>query len=107
MTIITRLPVAQSTDTVLTGPAHFRQNSFEHCLSYDRIDGKRVEMVITHVPNVSGDGEKPALLQIATRKLQRNPTLALNEHVALSMEEARLLKDLLNRPEISAYLDEA
>lgn len=90
---------------IITSPT-YRENSFEHSLCYDRQDGKRVEMTLTHLPNISGDDERAPMLHLVTRKIRKNPQNSLNEFIGLSMEETRLLKDFLNRPEVTAWLEE-
>lgn len=96
--------LSPSGDPVIVAPPIYRQNSFEHCLSYQRVDHLHGEMVITHLP----DAEKPEppMLNIALYRTVRNPNMVPWRLVELSMEEARMLKDFLNRPEISAYLEE-
>lgn len=89
----------------IVGPIRYHQASFEDALIYDRRDGKRVEMALTHIPNVSGDAVRGPILQLATRKIRKGNNTP-NEYIGLSMEEARLLRDFLSRPEVSAWLDE-
>lgn len=84
----------------------YRINSFEHAIFYHRKDGMLVEMSITHIPNVSGDAVRKPFLALCARKYERNPNCAPNAILNLSMEEARLLRDFLNYPEVNAYLDE-
>lgn len=91
---------------ILANSIRYRTSSFEHSLTYDRRDGKRVEIALSHHADISGEGRRAPLLQLASRKIARNPTCALNEYIAFPMEEARLLRDFLNRPEIAAYLEE-
>lgn len=102
----TILALLTSVHTILADSIRYRQNSFEHSLSYDRHDGKRVEMALTHLPNISGDFTRAPMLHLVARKIRKNPHNGFNESISLSMEEARLLKDFLNRPEVTAWLEE-
>lgn len=102
-TVLTMLAGAKR---IIANSIRWRISSFEHSLSYDRKDGKRVEMALSHYADISGEGRRAPLLQLASRKIVRNPNCTPNEYIGLSMEEARLLRDFLNRPEIVAYLEE-
>jgi len=84
----------------------FRNTSFETVLSYDRKDGKRVEFVLVHLPNISGEGPQEPFLALSSRSIRRNPNCVPNSLLNLSMEEARLLRDYLNRPETTLWLEE-
>lgn len=82
----------------ITSSIFFRNSSFETCLFYDRRDGKRVDFVVVHVMQ-----DRDMMLHLTAMKpTSNNPS----EHITLSMEEARLLRDFLNRPEVGAWIDE-
>ncbi|SRR5579885_1620006 len=83
----------------------FRNTSAETCLSYDRQDGKRVEFVLCHLPKID-DRPCTPFLNLSTRKIARNPNCQPNEQLVLSLKEARLLRDFLNRPEVASWLEE-
>lgn len=85
---------------------HYRSTSFEDAITYDRIDGQSVEMVLSHLPNVSGDYPPTPTLTLASFRSSNNPKMKPHQHLELSMEEARLLRDLLNRPEVTEWLNE-
>lgn len=94
--------------SVISSLPIFRNNSFETCLTYDRANGtQRVEFVVVHICNVSGDFSAPEpYLALALRKLRHNPNNSFNALLNLSMEEARLLRDFLNREEVATWLEE-
>lgn len=96
--------LSPSGDPQIVAPPIYRSNSFEHCLSYQRIDDMHVQMVITHVPETDGKPTEP-MLNIASYRTVRNPNMVPHRMIELSMEEARLLRDFLNRDEVSAYLE--
>jgi hypothetical protein len=85
----------------------FRHTSFETCLSCDRSDGKRIEYVLVHPLNISGEGAQEPYLHLSTRKIHKHAANGFNQEIALSMEEARRLRDFLNRPEMAEWLEEA
>lgn len=63
----------------------------------------RVEMMVPHLEPLS----PPALtLSLAVFRLKKNPNLNPSQLIEFSMEEARLLRDLLNRPEMVVYLEQ-
>lgn len=92
---------------IIANSIRWRESSFEHALTYDRKDGKRVEIALSHAVDISGEGHRGPLLQLASRKLTRNPNCTPNEYIGFSMEETRLLRDFLNRPEIVEWIEEA
>lgn len=91
---------AYRTGSVVIAPVEYRENDFEHCLHYTRTGGKQVEMVVTHLPG------SEACFSIGVYKLIGNPNLNPSQLVEITMEEARLLRDLLCRPEVQKYLEE-
>ncbi len=72
----------------------------EECVLYDRSDGKHVEMTVCWVDS----GEPLLSIGIYTQKALRTGNPA--QSVEFSMAEARLLRDLLNRPAVASILDE-
>jgi hypothetical protein len=92
-------------NTLLRLPT-FRHTGLETCLSCDRSDGKRVEYVLVHPLNISGEGAQGPYLHLSTRKIHKHAANGFNQEIALSMEEARRLRDFLNRPEMAEWLEE-
>jgi hypothetical protein len=95
-----------ATDTVLATPAEFHDTVAETYFTYTRKDGKRVDMTIGHHTYNPHNGVEifPALL-IGVMRIKNNPNCATSEFVDLSIEEARILRDLLNRPEVADILN--
>lgn len=76
--------------SAVIAPVKFRENIFEHSLSYTREDGKRVEMALTHIP-----GSTP-FVSIATFNSNEDEPESLSE---LTLEEARYLFAFLGKLE--------
>lgn len=98
--------LSPSGDPIIVAPPVYRATSFEHCLSYQRVDSLFVEMVLTHLYAAPGEKSEEPVFTIASYKTVSNPNMNPHRKIELSMEEARLLRDFLNRPEVSAHLDE-
>lgn len=77
----------------------FHDNSFETGLV---IQGQnwRTELVLVHLV-----GRVPEL-HLAVFRLKHNPNCNPSWQIELPLREARLLRDLLNRPEITHYLEQ-
>src|SRR5437773_10185317 len=77
---------------------HYLASPIEHTLVFTRQSGEQVNLAVQHFGSVnqlnivvfSGDLDEPIIREEST----------------LSFQEARLLKDLLNRPEVSEYLEQ-
>lgn len=95
--------LSPSGDPIIVAPPIYRKNSFEHVLCYQRRDTKHVEMVVTHL---NGGRPEPPTLGIASYRTVNNPNMIPSEKITISMEEARLLRDFLNRPEVVEWLEE-
>jgi hypothetical protein len=91
-----------STSVFATTP-QFHDTPVETCFTYERKDGKKVDMAIVHHTQRNGVQISPALL-IGVMRIKNNPNCATSEFVDLSIEEARILRDLLNKPEVQAIL---
>lgn len=103
----TIIELVRRAGSVLTSLPVFRNSSFETYLSYDRNQGReRVEFVIVHPFHAAGDNFQPPFLALTSRNIKRNPNDTPGALLNLSMEEARLLRDYLNRPEVLAWLEE-
>lgn len=81
-------------------PVKYNESQWEHALHFQRDNGQRVEMVVTHVSS------KESIFSVATYRTKNNPNMTPTQEVNLSMEEARYLRALLNRPEVLEYLDD-
>lgn len=68
----------------LKSPVIHNENAFEHCLSYYRPDGSKVEMALIHVP-----GQKPTFTT-AIFPAGSDPSDAPSSQVDLSMDELRV-----------------
>lgn len=79
----------------------FQHSSEETYVLYKRSDKHQVTMTLLHE---LFSGHAPELI-IATN-CTTNPDFRLAEQVILTLPEARLLRGLLNRPEIVAFLDD-
>ena len=88
--------MTQPIDSTIT----FCDNRFETSI-VQKSSNWRLEMVLVHTP-----GPGFLALAIAIFSLKRNPNLKAKESVELSMQEARLLRDLLNRPETTQWLEQ-
>lgn len=77
----------------------FLSTELEELITYDRIDGKHVEMTVCFV------AKDEAVLSMSVYA-QRGTDIS-DEALVLSLPEARLLRDLLNRPEVAALLEAA
>ena len=103
MSIITTLRTHES---CISSPVTYRENSYENILQYRRAGGtKRVEITLCHLPDVSGESTNPPVLCLAEYKTRSNPNFNATALLNFSMEEARLLRDFLNRPEIQGWLE--
>lgn len=91
---------AHKTGSAIIAPIEYHDNVWENGLNYGRVGGKRVDMVVTHLPG------SEAHFSIGVYKLIGNPNLNPSQLVEITMEEARLLRDLLCRPEVQKYLEE-
>lgn len=76
--------------SAVVAPVTFRENVFEHSLSYTREDGKRVEMALTHIPDTT------PFASIATFNKDADEPESLSE---LTLEEARYLFAFLGKLE--------
>ncbi|HET8910564.1 MAG TPA: hypothetical protein VFN23_03820 [Ktedonobacteraceae bacterium] len=83
----------------------FYQNSLEDAIHYQRLDGHKVEIVLNHFLAASGDVPPEPTLTLASFRQRKNPNMNPSEQIELSMEEARLLRDFLNREDITAWLN--
>jgi hypothetical protein len=92
--------------SVLASLPVFHDVSFETRLSYIRRDNKQIEFTVVHLEQASGDNFHVPHLALSSTRLHNNPNGAPHALLQLSMEEARLLKDFLNHPEVSTWLDE-
>jgi hypothetical protein len=88
---------------IVPGTAHFRHSSFETAVTYERSNGHEVQMTLVHSLHLH-PGDEPALV-VAVMQIDDNPNCEFSEQVTLSIPELRLLRDLLNRHEITAYLE--
>lgn len=95
MTTAMKTPVS----ALATTPSS-RNNQHEISTSYNRTDGKRVEMVMMKQWACG-----PTELLIGAYRTQDNPNCNTSQYVALSIEEARILRDLLNREDVQALLN--
>lgn len=77
----------------------FHHNTFETGL-IRKGRNWRTELMLVHLPGSQTE------LCLATFRLNNNPNNNPTAQIDLSIEEARLLRDLLNRPEMQAYLEQ-
>src|SRR5258708_5194174 len=90
----------------IVSPIKYRHSAFETAMTYARHDGKCVEVTVTHLPNNYENYFQGPTLSLATRQIKKNPNCTPNALIGMSMKEARLLRDFLNRPEVADWLDE-
>lgn len=103
-TLITTL--IEGTKHILAGSVRYRENSFEHCLTYQRADGLEGNIVLSHLPRISGEGYHEPLFTLALIKRRKQAEPIIRQCCSVSLEEARLLRDFLNREEVKAWLEE-
>lgn len=89
----TRTPVTVSTTT-------YRDTIFEISASYARSDNTNVEQII-----LKADKASPAELIIGIIPIENNPNCETLQQVDLTIAEVRILRELLNRPDVQAILD--
>lgn len=77
----------------------FLSTDVEDLLAYDRSDGKHVEMTVCFV------ARHEAVLSMSIYADRH--TSAPEEALVLSLPEGRMLRDLLNRPDVIALLEDA
>lgn len=97
-----------TTTSVLATIPEFHDTVAETYFTYERTDGKRVDMTVGHhTVHNNWKGKRveifPALLIGVMRK--DDPNCKALESVDLSIEEARILRDLLNKPEVQHILE--
>lgn len=79
----------------------FRYSSHETALSYERSDGRSVDLTILHE-----EPGWPAELLLTIKRSRNLPDVRIIQQMELSKAEIRYLRDLLNRPEVTELLDE-
>jgi hypothetical protein len=79
----------------------YRHSSFETAITYHRTDETFGQLTLVHEGHLLG----PAELVLAMYTMKGLQEGIAREEVTLSVAEARLLRDLLNRPEVAAVLD--
>lgn len=85
--------------TNIEAPAKYFFNQHEITVVYDRSDDVHMEFALSKCQGVT------PTFEITSFQLKENPNLDVFQEHRLSMAEARLLRDLLTRPEVVAYLD--
>lgn len=95
-----------SDDSKIIAPVLYRANSHEHVLSYQKIGDQHVEMVLSHEYAPPGEQSSEPTFTIAIYHTVNNPNMIPFRMIELSMEEARFLRDFLNRPEVQGYLEQ-
>lgn len=90
----------------IVAPVIYRQNSFEHVLAYQKSGDEHVEIALSHVYCEESGAPTTPTLGLASYRTVNNPNMVPSAKIELSMDEARMLRDFLNRPEVLAYLDE-
>ena len=73
-------------------------NKFEHTLVFNRRNGQEVNMSVSHF-------QDHYEVTLAVFNTEQGELTMIHEQVNLSYQECKLLRDLLNRREISAILD--
>lgn len=77
-------------------PVTYFNNQHETSVGYNRSDEQHVEFVLSR---------QAQMFTIATFPLIGNPNMEPETQIVLGPQEARLLRDLLNRPEVQLCLD--
>lgn len=100
------MEIIKNTGKTIVAPIIYRANSHEHVLVYQKINNQHVEFVLSH--EYAPPGEQPITpnLILASYLTVNNPNMISSHLIELSMEETRLLRDFLNRPEIQGYLEQ-
>ena len=77
----------------------FLSTDVEDLITYDRSDGKHVEMTVCFV------ARHEAVLSMSVYSDRTSDTV--EQALVLSLSEGRLLRDLLNRPDVAVLLEDA
>lgn len=77
----------------------FVSTDIEDLVTYDRSDGKHVEMTVCFI------ARHEAVLSMSV--YADRTTDRTEEALVLSLSEGRLLRDLLNRPDVAVLLEDA
>ena len=115
----------EASSMALSSQAHYFASALEHTLEVIRENGEKLHLTVNHskdlippttmnVAYVSSDPNVPVEFGTETfcGKDELNLVLMSNDRepmirqeVSLSFQEARFLRDLLNRPEVLAHID--
>ena len=76
---------------------HYLESPVEHTIVFNR-PGEEVNLAVQHF-----DGNYE--VHLVTFNMECGEPTTIHEEINLSYQEARLLRDLLNRPEVTEYLE--
>ncbi len=94
-------PLSTAFDTTITesqlSAFHYLESPVEHTIVFNR-PGEEVNLAVQHF-----DGNYE--VHLVTFNMECGEPTTIHEEINLSYQEARLLRDLLNRPEVTEYLE--